>query len=298
MDELNGKVAVVTGGASGIGKAVALALAAESMKVVVADIEQPPLDSTVAEIEMAGGVASGVVCDVSDWESVDRLRTRCESVFGPADVVMNNAGVAGGGSISMLDLKAWEWTLAVNLWGVIHGVKSFLPAMIERGSGHVINTASIAGHLTSTGMGAYNASKHAVVAFSETLQQEMLEGDTGVGVTCLCPGFVATNIINSERNRQERYLDPGPDLGSDMGDSLDGTQLGDAGSAIADLYAAQMDPARVAEQVVAAIRANQFWLFTDDLADGMIRERHADIERKATPRKRSHLVELMLEGES
>lgn len=298
MDELNGKVAVVTGGASGIGKAVALALAAESMKVVVADIEQPPLDSTVAEIEMAGGVASGVVCDVSDWESVDRLRARCESAFGPADVVMNNAGVAGGGSISMLDLKAWEWTLAVNLWGVIHGVKAFLPAMIERGSGHVINTASIAGHLTSTGMGAYNASKHAVVAFSETLQQEMLEGDTGVGVTCLCPGFVATNIINSERNRQERYLDPGPDLGSDMGDSLDGTQLGDAGSAIADLYAAQMDPAKVAGQVVAAIRANQFWLFTDDLADGMIRERHADIERKATPPKRSHLVELMLEGDS
>lgn len=298
MEELNGKVAVVTGGASGIGKAVALALAAESMKVVVADIEQPPLDSTVAEIEMAGGVASGVVCDVSEWESVDRLRARCESAFGPADVVMNNAGVAGGGSISMLDLKAWEWTLAVNLWGVIHGVKAFLPAMIERGSGHVINTASIAGHLTSTGMGAYNASKHAVVAFSETLQQEMLEGDTGVGVTCLCPGFVATNIINSERNRQERYLDPGPDLGSDMGDSLDGTQLGDAGSAIADLYAAQMDPAKVAGQVVAAIRANQFWLFTDDLADGMIRERHADIERKATPPKRSHLVELMLEGDS
>lgn len=298
MDELSGKVAVVTGGASGIGRAVALTLAAESMKVVVADIEQPPLDSTVAEIEMAGGVASGVVCDVSDWESVDRLRARCESAFGPADVVMNNAGVAGGGSISMLDLKAWEWTLAVNLWGVIHGVKAFLPAMIERGSGHVINTASIAGHLTSTGMGAYNASKHAVVAFSETLQQEMLEGDTGVGVTCLCPGFVATNIINSERNRQERYLDPGPDLGSDMGDSLDGTQLGDAGSAIADLYAAQMDPAKVAGQVVAAIRANQFWLFTDDLADGMIRERHADIERKATPRKRSHLVELMLEGDS
>ncbi|MDE0701970.1 MAG: SDR family NAD(P)-dependent oxidoreductase [Acidimicrobiaceae bacterium] len=229
---------------------------------------------------------------------MDRLRARCESVFGPADVVMNNAGVAGGGSISALDLKAWEWTLAVNLWGVIHGVKAFLPAMIERGSGHVINTASIAGHLTSTGMGAYNASKHAVIAFSETLQQEMLEGNTGVGVTCLCPGFVATNIINSERNRQERYLDPGPDLGSDVGDSLDGTQLGDAGSAIADLYAAQMDPAKVAEQVVAAIRANQFWLFTDDLADGMIRERHADIERKATPRKRSHLVELMLEGDS
>ena len=299
MEQLNGKVAVVTGGASGIGKAVALALAAESLKVVVADIEQPPLDSTVAEIELAGGVALGVLCDVSDWESVDALRARCETAFGPADVVLNNAGVAGGGSISEVDLKAWEWTLAVNLWGVIHGVKAFLGAMIERGSGHVINTASIAGHPTSTGMGAYNTSKHAVVGFSETLQQEMLEGNTGVGVTCLCPGFVATNIINSERNRQERYREAGPDLSLDVGDDLDGTTLGEASVAIADLYAAQMDPAKVAEQVVFAIKSNQFWLFSDDLADGMIRERHADIERKATPTQRSHLVELMmLKGDS
>ena len=304
MEQLNGRIAVVTGGASGIGRAVALALAAESMKVVVADIEQPPLDATVAEIESVGGVAVGVVCDVSDWESVDALRARCTEEFGPADVVMNNAGVAGGGSISAVDLKAWEWTLAVNLWGVIHGVKAFLPAMIERGEGHIVNTASIAGHLTSTGMGAYNTSKHAVVGFSETLQQEMLEGVTGVGVTCLCPGFVATNIINSERNRQERYRDPGPDLDPDDGGDLDGPALdnpvlGDASSAIADLYAAQMDPASVAEQVVDAIKTNQFWLFTDDLADGMIRERHADIERRATPTKRTHLVELMmLKGDS
>lgn len=299
MEQLNGRVAVVTGGASGIGKAVAVALAAESMKVVVADIEQPPLDATVAELETAGGVALGVVCDVSDWESVDALRARCEEAFGPADVVMNNAGVAGGGSISMVDLKAWEWTLAVNLWGVIHGVKAFLPAMIERGRGHVVNTASIAGHLTSTGMGAYNTSKHAVVGFSETLQQEMLEGDTGVGVTCLCPGFVATNIINSERNRQERFRDAGPDLSRDVGDGPDGTTLGEASSAIADLYAAQMDPARVAQQVVAAVKSNRFWLFTDNLADGMIRERHAAIQRKTTPTKRTHLVELMmLKGDS
>lgn len=299
MEQLNGRVAVVTGGAGGIGKAVAVALAAESMKVVVADIEQPPLDATVAELEAAGGVALGVVCDVSDWESVDALRARCEEAFGPADVVMNNAGVAGGGSISMVDLKAWEWTLAVNLWGVIHGVKAFLPAMIERGRGHVVNTASIAGHLTSTGMGAYNTSKHAVVGFSETLQQEMLEGDTGVGVTCLCPGFVATNIINSERNRQERFRDAGPDLSRDVGDGPDGTTLGEASSAIADLYAAQMDPARVAQQVVAAVKSNRFWLFTDNLADGMIRERHAAIQRKTTPTKRTHLVELMmLKGDS
>ena len=293
MEDLNGRVAVVTGGASGIGRAVALALAAESMKVVVADIEQPPLDATVAEMEAAGGVAVGVVCDVSDWESVDALRARCTEEFGPADLLMNNAGVAGGGSISAVDLKAWEWTLAVNLWGVIYGVKAFVGDMIERGEGHIVNTASIAGHLTSTGMGAYNTSKHAVVGFSETLQQEMLEGDTGVGVTCLCPGFVATNIINSERNRQERFLDAGPDLDPEERDHH-GTALRAAAGAIADLYGAQLAPAIVAEQVVGAVKANQFWLFTDDLADPMIQQRHADVEARATPALRTHIVELMM----
>ena len=292
MQDLEGKVAVVTGGASGIGRAVASALAAEEMLVVVADIEQPPLDEAVETIIAAGGTAIGVTCDVSSWEAVDALRAACEAELGPADVLMNNAGVAGGGSIGALDLDVWEWTLGVNLWGVLHGVKAFLPGMLERGSGHIVNTASIAGHLTSTGMGAYNTSKHAVSGFTETLQQEMIEGNTGVGVTCLCPGFVATNIVNSERNRPERYREGGPDL--DAG--LVSTDLADAGSAIADAYAAQMKPEVVAAKVVEAIRTDQFWLFTDDLANAMIRQRHADIETRTTPGHRAHLVELMFSG--
>lgn len=293
MEVLEQRVAVVTGAASGIGKAVAVALAAESMQVVLADIEQPPLEDTLNEIQLAGGVAVSQHCDVSDWTSVEALRAHCEATFGSPDVVVNNAGVAGGGSIAGLDLKAWEWMLAVNLWGVIYGVKAFLPAMIERGSGHVVNTGSIAGHLAATGMAAYNTSKHAVVGFSETLQQEMLEANTGVGVTCLCPGFVATNIINSERNRQERYRAVGLALKPDSSEDSVSSSLGDANEAIADLYAAQLDPAKVAAQLVAAIKTNQFWVFTDDLADEMIRQRHADIEGRVTPTKRSHLVELM-----
>jgi len=289
VDEIAGKTAVVTGGASGIGRATALALASAGARVVVADIEQPPLDETVAAIEAAGGEAIGAICDVSSWDSVEALRDRCIEAFGPADIVMNNAGVAGGGPLSMIELSAWEWTLGVNLWGVIYGVKAFLPAMIERGSGHIVNTASIAGHLTSTGMGAYNTSKHAVSGFTETLQQEMVEGNTGVGVTCLCPGFVATNIVSSERNRPERFRDGGPDLESDDG----GSTLSNSGSAIADAYAAQMAPAVVAGQVVQAIRDDQLWLFTDELADSLIRQRHADIENRTTPGPRSHLVELM-----
>jgi NAD(P)-dependent dehydrogenase (short-subunit alcohol dehydrogenase family) len=285
MEDLAGKVAVVTGAASGIGRAVATRLAAEGLRVVASDIEQPPLDEAVDAITEVGGIAIGVVCDVSDWVSVEALREATEAAFGPADVVMNNAGVAGAGSVADCDLRTWEWTLGVNLWGVIHGLKAFLPTMIERGSGHVVNTSSIAGHLTSSSMGPYNASKHAVAAISETLQQEMVEGDTGVGVTCLCPGFVATNIVGSERNRPERLMGERPGI---LGGDLDG-----ASSAIADAYAAQMKPELVADQVVDAIRTNRFWLFTDDLADEMIRERHADIEAKRTPGPRAHLIELM-----
>lgn len=296
MDDLTGKVAVVTGGASGIGRAVAEALAAEAMSVVVADIERPPLDDTVAAITRAGGEAIGVTCDVAVWEAVEALRDACVEAFGLADVVMNNAGVAGGGSISAIELSDWAWTIGVNLWGVIHGVKAFLPAMLERGSGHIVNTASIAGHLASTGMGAYNTSKHAVSGFTETLQQEMVEGDTGVGVTCLCPGFVATNIVTSERNRPERHRAPGPALDR-AAPPLPGP--GDVASAVADAYAAQLDPAVVARQVIDAIRTNRLWVFTDDLADEMIRARHDDIERRATPGPRPHLLELMLaDGEA
>jgi NAD(P)-dependent dehydrogenase (short-subunit alcohol dehydrogenase family) len=292
MQDIKGKVAVITGGASGIGRATALALADAGARVVVADIERPPLDAVVAGIEAAGGEAIGVITDVSSWESVDALREACARAFGPADIVMNNAGVAGGGAISDIELPAWEWTLGVNLWGAIYGVKAFLPAMLERGSGHIVNTASIAGHLTSVGMGAYNTTKHAVSGFTETLQQEMLQGETGVGVSCLCPGFVATNIVTSERNRPERYREGGPDLDAD-----DPGPLGEMGSVIADAYAAQLDPAVVASQVVDGIRENRFWLFTDELADEMIRERHADIETRTNPGHRAHLMELMFSGD-
>lgn len=290
MQDLDTRVAVVTGAGSGIGRAVAEALAAEGARVVAADIEQPPLDETVDAIRAAGGTAIGHRCDVSSWESVEALRDRCVETFGSADIVMNNAGVAGGGPIGDIELSAWEWTIGVNLWGVIHGVKAFLPAMIERGSGHVVNTASIAGHLASSGMGAYNTSKHAVSGFTETLQQEMVAGGTGVGVTCLCPGFVATNIVTSERNRPERYRRPGAVV-AEASESSSGVGAGDA---IADAYAAQMEPALVAAQVIGAIRADQLWLFTDELADPMIAQRHRDIETRTTPGVRTHLLELML----
>ncbi|RMH79235.1 MAG: SDR family NAD(P)-dependent oxidoreductase, partial [Actinomyces sp.] len=172
-----------------------------------------------------------------------------------------------------------------NLWGVVHGLRAFLPAMIARGEGHVVNTASIAGHVCSPGMGPYNASKFAVVAISETLHQEMLRDGTGVGVTCLCPGFVATDILDSERNRPEPLLDATP-----PGSGLDEQTR----AAVADAYAAQLDPAVVAELVLDAVRAGAFWVFTDDVFDDLVAARHAEIRERRTPPLHPHIAERLL----
>ncbi len=286
MIDLAGRVAVVTGGASGIGRAMAERFASESMRVVVADIEEPPLNEAVRSITAGGGEAIGVPCDVSSWPSVEALRDACTDAYGPADVLCNNAGVAASGAVAELSLKSWEWCLGVNLWGVIHGCRAFLGAMIERGSGHVVNTASILGHLSSAWVGPYNVSKHGVVALSETLHAEMRAQSAGVGVTCLCPGLVSTNILDSERNRPERLQDrPGAGMTWDS----------DTRAAIGDLYAQALSPSVVADMVVEAILADQLWLFTDDDFDAAIAARHRGIEARDTPSDAASLASALLE---
>lgn len=294
MDGLAGRVAVVTGGASGIGRALARRFAAESMMVVVADVEEPPLHETVTGITADGGEAAGVVCDVSSWPSVEALREACVEAFGPADVLCNNAGVAATGVVAELSLESWEWCLGVNLWGVIHGCRAFLPAMIERGSGHVVNTASILGHISSSGLAPYNVSKHGVVALSETLHAEMLTAGTGVGVTCLCPGLVSTNILDSERNRPEWLLDGTGDGSWDSGAVAVGAD-DDARAAVRELYSHALEPAAVADMVVRAILADQFWLFTDGDFDAALAARHRDIEARRRPGSPSSIVSVLLE---
>lgn len=293
MQDLAGKVAVVTGGASGIGRALAEKFAAEGMKVVVADIEEPRLNEVVEAIRADGGEAIGVVVDVSSADSVAALHAAATAAFGPADVVCNNAGVGGGGAIAEASIQTWEWTLGVNLWGVIHGLRTFLPDMIEAGAGHIVNTASIAGHISSAGMGPYNATKFAVVTISETLHQEMLADETGVKVSCLCPGFVATNILTSERNRPERLMDAQGLLPS--GDAP--SALDDMGGldAISEIYAAQLSPTVVADLVVDAIRAGDFWIFTDDKFEDAIRARHDHIQERRTPQANAHLGEKLFQ---
>ena len=278
---------MVTGAASGIGRAMAARFAAEGMRVVAADVEEPPLHDTVQAIRADGGEAVAVACDVSSWPSVAALRDTAVSTYGPADVVCNNAGV-GAGSVSVAEtsLLTWEWCLSVNLWGVIHGCRAFLPAMIERGSGHVVNTASVLGLIASAGTVAYTVSKHAVVALSEVLHAEMASAGTGVGVTCLCPGFVDTNILDSERNRPERFQDPGPARhGWD-----DETR-----AAIRELFSQTMAPAEVAAQTVEAVRSERFYLLTDADFDDDIAERHLRIRTRQDPVSESPFVARLLD---
>ena len=202
MRELKGKVAVVTGGASGIGRALVERFAREGMKVVVADLEAGPLEDCRAALAKGGTEVLAIRTDVSKGEDVDNLAARTFEAFGTAHVVCNNAGVGAGGLMWQVPVADWSWVLGVNLMGVVHGVRAFVPRMVEQGEGHVVNTASIAGILTGPGMGPYCATKHAVVAMSECLHHELALTTGGkVKVSVLCPAWVKTRISESQRNR-------------------------------------------------------------------------------------------------
>ena len=203
MEDLQGKVAVITGGASGIGRAVADKAAAEGMRIVLGDIEAGPLKLAVDDMTSTGAEVLGVVTDVSDRASVEALRDAALERFGAVHLVHNNAGIGLGGPIWEITEEDWRWILGVNLWGVIHGVATFTPLLLEQGEGHIVNTASIAGLIVAPFLGPYNATKQAVVAISETLFKDLQTVAAPVGVSVLCPGFVQTRIDDSERNRPE-----------------------------------------------------------------------------------------------
>jgi NADP-dependent 3-hydroxy acid dehydrogenase YdfG len=278
--ELNDKTAVITGGASGIGRAMARRFVAAGANVVIGDIEEPAITATVDELVAAGGEALGVRCDVADAASVDALRDAAVERFGTVDVVCLNAGVAAGGPMHELDLIDWRWTLDVNLYGVINGISTFLPAMHAADSGHIVITASVAGLLSYPWMGPYNASKHAVASIGETLHHEL--AGTGVNVSVLCPGLVNTNILDSDRNRPEQLRKPA--LAEDDGIS----ELRDMAVAI---YEDAMDPSVVAHQVHDAIVTERFWIVTDHVFDEAVAQRHREIEGRTQPVLRGHLLE-------
>jgi NAD(P)-dependent dehydrogenase (short-subunit alcohol dehydrogenase family) len=278
MDSLTGKVAVVTGAASGMGRAFAERFARAGMKVVLADIERPVLDEAVAAITATGAEAIGVVTDVGDPASVDALRDQAIEAFGRVNVLCNNAGVGGGsgGGPDKISLADWEWVLKVNLWGVIHGHHSFLGHLMEHGDGHIVNTASMAGHLP--GHSAYNASKFAVVGITEGLYNTLKMMGSGVGVSCLCPGFVSTNIMTSYRNRPEWAA---PTMAA--AEASLPPQVQARMDAVADRIRGGKPPAEVADLVHDAVLSGQFWIYTDEEFLPHMTARYANVTAARNP---------------
>jgi len=277
MEQLEGKVAVVTGGASGIGLAVARQAAAAGMKVVLGDIEAKALESAVASLTESGAEVTGHVTNVSDGDSVASLRDHVLKRFGAVHLVHNNAGVGGsGGPMWKIPEADWRWTIDVNLWGVIHGIRTFVPLLVDQGEGHVVNTASLAGLTSPPMLGPYNATKHAVVALSETLSKDLALEGSPVGVSVLCPGFVRTGIAVSDRNR--------PDWAPSR--SGGGGRGGSMAELIGTLVAGGLEPDVVAEQVIEAVRQGTFYIITHPETDPMVASRMHDILDRRSPKAR------------
>lgn len=262
-----GRVAVVTGAASGIGFGLSERFASEGMRVVMADIEEPALAEAAEVLIGRGGEVLPVPTDVSRPEQVDALRDRTLETFGAVHVLCNNAGVAGlGRPLWDLTPGEWAWVLGVNLWGVINGIRSFLPALREQDAAHVVNTASVAG-LVAGILGPYSVTKHGVVALSEALYFQLLQHGAGIGVSVLCPGWVKTRIVDSDRNRPAELGPPAELEPTQAAVREVGRQRVESG----------IEPAEVAAHVVDAIRSGRFYVLTHPEMNDAIRRRAEDV---------------------
>jgi len=267
MQDLHGKVAVVTGGASGIGAALGRAFADQGCAVVLADVEEGALAASARGID---GDVLTVVTDVSDATAVDRLADEAFQRFGAVHVVCNNAGVSTFNAVGDQTLDDWHWVLGVNLWGVIHGVRTFLPRLLDQGlPAHIVNTSSLAGLMSAMPyLGAYAVSKVGVVALSETLRTEMAMSGAPVGVSVLCPGSTVTEILASERNRPASF---GQEDRTAEGEGMRQAVL----SGFSGPNARQ--PSEVAHAVVDAVLHDRFWVITSEEMRQPIAARFAEI---------------------
>jgi NAD(P)-dependent dehydrogenase (short-subunit alcohol dehydrogenase family) len=269
MREFSGKTAFVTGGASGIGLALGRAFAEAGMNVMLADVERTALESAVNSLRHYGSKVRGVSCDVTDPGSVEAAAKASFEAFGHVHVVCNNAGVAAGGGIDNISLDNWRWVVDVNLMGVVHGIRSFLPHIRAHGEGgHIVNTASMAGMNGGLGFSPYAATKFAVVAMSEGLAIQLKPH--GIGVSVLCPSYVRTRIGESGRNRQPRYgetprLDPASPSGQMVAE-------------IARRLDAGLEPSDVAARVLSAISEDALYVFTHPNMREEVDERFAAIQ--------------------
>ncbi len=252
MEDVQGKVAVVTGGASGIGRGMVRAFAGSGMKVMVADLDTGMLEETVAELRAGGVEAESTTCDVSQLAQVEALAQTTLDRFGAVHVVCNNAGIGIPTPTSKMNLDDWKWIIDVDLWGPIYGVKVFLPLLEAQGEGHINATSSLAGLFAHRMMGAYNVAKFGVVALMETLERELRARDSPVHASCLCPGPINTNISRHSVSYRPSKAKP----------KTDGEASGKTAAGIQASLEAGMDPDAVGELVLDAILQDRFWVLT------------------------------------
>jgi NAD(P)-dependent dehydrogenase (short-subunit alcohol dehydrogenase family) len=274
MKQLKGKVAAVTGAASGLGRSMALAFATEGMDVALADVDERNLVLVEEEVRSKGVRTITQRVDVSRAEDVESLRDQTLSRLGGIHLVCNNAGVSPLGAVWEASVADWQWILGVNLWGVIHGVRAFTPHLIAQNEGHIVNTASVAGLISPPGSGAYNVTKHAVVTLSESLVHDLRERQSAVGVSVLCPAYVPTRITESERNR------PG-DLPISEKSKETLTREAMLRKAVAS---GKVSADQVAQAVVAAVKEERFYILTHPRIKGAIQARMQDILEERAPR--------------
>ncbi|WP_316149328.1 SDR family oxidoreductase [Cupriavidus sp. BIC8F] len=280
MKDFSNKVAVITGGASGFGKEFANIAADLGMKLVLADVQEDALDATVAEFKASNVPVIGLRTDVSRADQVQALADAAIEAFGQVNLLFNNAGVGAGGLIWENSEKDWEWVLGVNLYGVVHGVRIFTPLMLAAAGkdpayqGHIVNTASMAGLLNPPAMGVYNVSKHAVVALTETLYQDLGLVTEQVRCSVLCPYFVPTGINQSQRNRPADLANQAPPTRSQL-----------VSQALSDkaVGSGKVTAAEVAQLTFDAIRDESFYIYSHPQALAPVRQRFEDIVGQRNP---------------
>ncbi len=275
MKQFTDRVAVVTGGASGLGRAMAWRFAREGMKIVLADIEQTTLDTTLEEFQEAGHEAIAVQGDVSRAADVESLAEQTLATFGAVHIVCNNAGVAPGGLVWEHTVKDWEWAMGPNVWGVIHGVRVFTPILLKQNTeAHIVNTASVAGLLSLPGMGLYCVTKHAVVTLTECLHHDLVENSDKVRCSVLCPAYVPTGIADSERNRPAHLRDDRPKSEQELRREEGLRRAVESGRITAE---------EVADAVFNAIRDKRFYILTHQRIKPAIETRMQDILLERLP---------------
>jgi NAD(P)-dependent dehydrogenase (short-subunit alcohol dehydrogenase family) len=277
MQSFHGKVAVITGAASGIGRGLAERCAHEGMRVVLADVEAPALAQAERELRAQGTEVLAVRTDVSRRGEVEALARRALDAFGAVDLLCNNAGVGAGSSIWDSTLADWEWVMGVNLWGVIHGLRVFVPIMLAQDTeGHIVNTASIAGLLPFHLSAPYQVTKHAVVALSEHLYYTLRQRSAKINVSVLCPGWVHTRIMDSQRNRP-------PELQNEASDVPPDPEVEAVVQEFRRAAEAGMSPQQLAEFVFQAIRAEQLYVLPDPSFNHLVQQRMENILQQRNP---------------